>query len=73
MENVTMKKFAARLKELRLEEKLSQEELAAATGLTQVAITYWENEKRIPNLKAVITLARYFNVSLDYLAGEKDY
>lgn len=73
MENVTMKKFATRLKELRLEEKLSQEELAAATGLTQVAITYWENEKRIPNLKAVITLARYFNVSLDYLAGEKDY
>ncbi|MBQ7948508.1 MAG: helix-turn-helix transcriptional regulator [Clostridia bacterium] len=68
-----MKKFATRLKELRLEEKLSQEELAAATGLTQVAITYWENEKRIPNLKAVITLARYFNVSLDYLAGEKDY
>ena len=67
-----MKEFAARLKYLRLEQNLSQQELANATGLTQVAITYWETEKRIPNAKAVIVLARYFNVSTDYLLGEEN-
>ena len=73
MENITMEKFASRLKELRLENELSQAELAAETGLTQVAITYWETEKRTPNARAIIILARYFNVSTDYLLGEKDY
>ncbi len=73
MENVSMQEFATRLKALRQDNHLSQQELANATGLTQVAIAYWETEQRIPNAKAVIILARYFNVSTDYLLGEEDY
>lgn len=62
-----------RLKELRLEKNLSQAKLAKATNLSQSSITYWETGQRIPNAKAIIILARFFDVSTDYLLGEKDY
>lgn len=67
-----MNKFGERLKELRLEKNLSQDKLAKAVGLTHTAIGLWEQGKRIPNLDAVISLAKFFNVSLDYLAGLED-
>lgn len=67
-----MNKFAERLKELRLEKGLSQAQLSKATGISQVAITYWENQQRVPNANAIIILARYFGVSTDYLLGEED-
>ena len=73
MNTVSMEKFCLRLKELRAEKKLSQADLATATGLTQGAITYWETGQRVPNATAVITLARFFGVTTDYLLGEQDY
>ena len=73
MNTVSMEKFTIRLKDLRTEKGLSQVDLAVATGLTQGAITYWETGHRIPNAKAIIILARFFDVSTDYLLGEKDY
>lgn len=73
MYTVSMEKFCLRLKELRIEKKLSQADLATATGLTQGAITYWETGQRVPNATAVITLARFFGVTTDYLLGEQDY
>ena len=73
MNTVSMEKFTARLKELRNDKNLSQTDLASSTGLTQGAITYWETGQRIPNAKAIIILARFFDVSTDYLLGEKDY
>ena len=68
-----MNKFSTRLKELRLEKNLSQAQLAKATGLGQSSIAYWETEQRTPNITELIILARYFEVSTDYLLGEKDY
>lgn len=67
-----MNRFAERLKELRDEKGLSQHQLAKDVGLTQSAIHLWELSKRVPNLDAVIVLAKYFNVSLDYIAGLVD-
>ena len=67
-----MNKFSSRLKELRLEKGLSQEELARQVGLTHTAIGLWELNKRVPNLDAVIHLASFFKVSLDYIAGLED-
>ena len=73
MNTVSMDKFTTRLKELRIDKGLSQADLAVATGLTQGAITYWETGLRVPNAKAIIILARFFEVTTDYLLGEKDY
>lgn len=67
-----MNKFAERLKELRQGKYLSQTQLAIETRLSQSAIASWEKGSRQPNSVAIITLARYFNVSCDYLLGESD-
>ncbi len=70
-----MEKFAKRLKELRLEQKLSQRELIIKLKfkITQPSIAMWEQGKRIPSLEAAAILAQFFNVSLDYLAGMVDF
>ncbi len=67
-----MKEFADRLKELRTEKKLSQTQLAIDTNLSKSAIAYWEVSERVPNAQAIVTLAKYFNVSCDYLLGVSD-
>ncbi len=67
-----MEEFVKRLKELRSEKRLSQAQLAQETGLSQSAIAYWETRKGLPNAYAVIILARFFDVSTDYLLGEED-
>ena len=67
-----MSKFSERLKELRKEFKLSQDELAKEVGVTHTAIGLWEQGKRVPNLDAVILIAKFFSVSIDYLAGLED-
>jgi len=69
-----MNKFSKRLKELRLEKNLTQRELVIKlkNKVAQSAIAMWENGKRVPNLDAVIILAQFFGVSLDYIAGLED-
>ena len=47
-------------------------ELAKMTGLSAGAIGFWETEKRVPNAIAINTLAKYFNVTADYLLGIAD-
>lgn len=68
-----MNKFAERLKELRMENKLSQTSLADALKVSQPAIARWEKNLQIPNIDIAIKVARYFNVSTDFLLGLKDY
>ncbi|MBE5758009.1 MAG: helix-turn-helix transcriptional regulator [Clostridiales bacterium] len=67
-------KFPERLKELRVQANLSQEKLSKNLNgqVTQVAIALWEQGKRVPNLDAVMLIAEYFGVSIDYLAGLED-
>lgn len=67
-----MKKFMERLKDLRSEKNLSQMQLAKETGLSAGAIGFWETGKRVPNALAIITLAKYFGVTTDYLLGVTD-
>ena len=67
-----MDKFYERLKELRLEKKLSQVQLANETGLSRSAIGFWENGQRIPLASVVIVLAKFFGVTSDYLLGLSD-
>ena len=67
-----MKIFMERLKYLRQEQNLTQEQLAEKTGLTKSAISAWERGFRTPNAEAVVILARYFHVTTDYLLGESD-
>ena len=56
-------------KELRIENKLSQRDLAQATGISQQALSFWEQDKRTPNMDDCIILADFYNISLDELVG----
>ena len=69
-----MEKFSDRLKELRLERGLTQVELANALNnyISHQAIDFWERGVRDIKLSNAIKLAKFFDVSLDYLAGLSD-
>ena len=64
--------FAQRLKELRLENNLSQNKLAKQLGISQAAINKWEKGIIIPTIDSAAIVAKFFNVSIDYLAGLED-
>ena len=61
-----------RIKKLRQLKKVSQGNLAKVTGLTNQAISQYENGKRNPNEKIWQKLADYFDVSVPYIKGEID-
>ena len=61
--------FGGILKELRLERKMGQVALAKALGVSKGVISLWENSLREPGLSSLIVIARFFDVSIDYLAG----
>lgn len=58
-----------RLRELRTEHKLSQAEMANIVRKSLSAYKLWENDFNEPNIDALIEIADYFNVTIDYLIG----
>lgn len=64
--------FANRLKQLRKENNLTQEELAQKISKTRSTIAGYETERKEPDYETLVLLAKYFNVSLDYLMGVSD-
>lgn len=64
--------FARRLQELREEKGLSIRQLAATLNMSHVAISYYENEKRVPDINVAKKFADYFNTTCDYLIGLTD-
>lgn len=58
-----------RLKDIREDFDKSQEEIAKIIGTSQSYYAQYENGKRAIPFDRMITLAKYYNVSLDYLAG----
>ena len=68
-----MATFAERLKFLRKEKKLTQQELADKLGMSRVGYGYWEKGSREPDLKMLLKLSELLNASLDYLMGNSDY
>ena len=68
-----MYKLPQRLKELRIEKGLSFQTLATEVKISHASLCRWENAISEPKGSQVITLARFFNVSTDYLLGLKDF
>ncbi len=64
-----MKIFAERLMELRKERGLSQATVAKDLGVSLGIICYWETNKSDPTATNIAKVARYFNVSSDFLLG----
>lgn len=64
-----MEIFAKRLRELRLEAKLSARQVGAGIGVAHSTIIRWEHGSRVPDALDLIALAKFFNVSINYLCG----
>ncbi len=64
--------FALRLKELRENINLSQNTLSQELGVSQGTVGMWETGERTPKLDVLNKIAKYFNVSIDYLVGNTD-
>ena len=65
--------FSKRLRELRLEKGLTQQQLADTLKVDRTTVLKWETEGREPSFAMVIQIARFFEVSCDYLLGNTDY
>ena len=61
--------FYQRLKDLREDADKSQTQIADVLGMKYQQYARYENGEREIPLHHFVTLARYYNVSLDYLAG----
>ena len=61
--------MANRIKDLREDRDMRQSDLAAATGIDQRTISNYETGKTSPDAYALIKLADFFDVSIDYLVG----
>ncbi len=64
--------FGKKLKELRLEQGLSQKELGKIFGVCNQTISFWEIGCREPDLDNLLKIARHFEVSVDDLLTDKD-
>ena len=53
--------FAERLKELREEKGITLKTLADAIGVSDIAISRWENNKRIPNIEVLVAISMLSN------------
>lgn len=58
-----------RLKQLRKEKKVTQQDVANYLGITRPAYTAYEKGNRSPDYDLLNKLAKYFNVTTDYLLG----
>ena len=65
-----MSNFALRMKELRKEKKLKQQELANEFSVK--LRTYQEYGESYPEVAKLLAIADFFDVSLDYLMGRSD-
>ena len=64
--------FGERLKDLRRERGLGQIALAQKLGVGKSVISLWELGKCEPTLSNLVAIARFFDVSLDWLTGLED-
>lgn len=63
--------FGKRLKELRLEKGINQIDFAKIFNVAKGTVSNWESDNRFPDKEMLIDIAKYFDVSLDYLLTGK--
>ena len=59
--------LAVRLKQLRIRKGLTQQQAANSVGVTRSVISGYETEMRFPSLDILVSLARLYGVTTDYL------
>ncbi len=65
--------FPQRLKALRQEKNMLQQDLAAHLKVSKSTISGWEVGRNQPDYDILIELSILFGVSVDYLIGRRNY
>ena len=61
--------YYQRMKDLREDRDLSQEDIAKVLQTTQEQVSKYEAGRQMMGIDKYIKLAKYYNVTLDYLVG----
>lgn len=64
--------LSVRLRQLRLDKRLRQDQVARLVGVSKGAISAYETDIRQPSYDVLIRLANLYRVSTDYLLGRTD-
>ncbi len=59
--------FGERLKDLRMQKNMTQEDVASKLFVTKQAVSRWENGNCLPDVATLGKLAELFDVNIDYL------
>ena len=62
--------FGDRIKKLRAEKGLTQEQFSQKLNISRQAVSNWENNRNLPDIEMLYEIAKLFNVSVDYLTQE---
>lgn len=64
--------LSERLKELREEMDLKQEEVANKLNIGRSTYANYESNRAEPSISVLVDLANFYNVSIDFLCGNTD-
>lgn len=64
--------FGEKLKKLRTDNELTQDELAEKIFVTRTAISKWETDKGYPSVDSLKQLSKLFHISIDELISDAD-
>ena len=67
---MTMDSLGSRIKVLREDKKMKQEDLAKALNISKSAVGMYERNERRPDYDTLQKIANYFDVSRPYLLGD---
>ena len=59
--------IGSRLKTLRKEKNLTQKTVAEALDISKPVLSQYESDQRTPSVDRLISLARFYQASLDYI------
>lgn len=62
-----------KLRKLRKEKGVNQTEVATKTGIDRTSYSKYETGRVLPPISAIIKLADYYNVSIDYLCNRSPF
>lgn len=62
--------LSEKLKKLRADNKMTQENLAEVLHVSRTTISSWENGRSYPDLQMIVVISDYFETSLDFLLRE---
>ena len=65
--------FGKKLKELRLVLGISQRKLGEMLSVCNQTISFWENGSREPDLDMLVLIAKFFDVTVDFLLGNASF